>query len=82
MEAFDPSKLQEPQHHLFYLDDEELAELADSVWTVRGVELPVHSQIVSQKSRVLRDAYKEVRCASTGPAVQPDTYLITLRMWS
>lgn len=68
--TFDPNHFDAERPTAFYLEDESLADLADSVWAVGDRELPVHSQIVAQRSSVLRAAYRiergscqgEVRC--------------------
>lgn len=56
MPPFDPSELDVADPVPFYLPDEELREMVDSTWLVGAVEVPVHSQIVSQRSHVLRAA--------------------------
>lgn len=58
MPPFDPSELNVADPVPFYLPDEELREMVDSTWLVGADKLPVHSQIVSQRSHVLRAAYR------------------------
>ncbi len=55
--VLDVNMLDEANPSAFYLDDEELVKLADSIWVVGSHELPVHSGVVVQRSQVLRDAY-------------------------
>ena len=60
--AFDPSSYDPASPAAFYQgDEEEVAELANSVWLVQGTELPVCRQVVAHRSAVLRGAYRAER---------------------
>ena len=59
--AFDPAAFDPARPAAFYLEEEELAEFADSVWVVQGAELPVNIGVVVQRSAVLRSAYRAER---------------------
>ena len=59
--AFDPDTFDPANPAAFYLEAEELAEFADSVWVVQGTELPVNIGVVVHRSAVLRGAYKAER---------------------
>lgn len=60
--AFDHTAFDAARPTAFYLEDEGMLEAADSTWLCTGgEELPVHSQLVSLRSPVLRDAYRALR---------------------
>lgn len=51
----------EPPDPAFYLPEPSLADLADAAIVIGGVELPVHSQLLSLQSAVLRELFRGER---------------------
>lgn len=76
-----PSSFDADQPAAFYLLDnrEGMEALADATLVVQGVELPVHSQLLSQQSRMLLDIFTSVTSQDEPQAASSSKAKVVLR---